>query len=71
MCSSDLFYRGWNRDAKRISGFDQLWLWENGGLIPLTAEQIGEQDYSLYYPDGTLWAVIREEGEFGMIEFAE
>ena len=65
------FYRGWNRDAKRISGFDQLWLWEDGALIPLTAEQIGEQDYRLYYPDGTLWAVIWEEGEFGMIEFAE
>ncbi len=61
------FYRGWNRDAKRISGFDQLWLWENGELIPLTAEQIGEQDYRLYYPDGTLWAVIWEEGEYGYI----
>ena len=62
------FYRLWNRDVKRIGGFDQLWLWENGELIPLTAERIGEQDYRLYYPDGTLWAEIREEGEFGYLE---
>lgn len=64
----DPFYRLWNRDMKRIGGFDQLWLWEDGELIPLTAEQIGEQDYRLYYPDGTLWAEIREEGEFGYLE---
>ena len=64
----DPFYRLWNRDMKRIGGFDQLWLWENSELIPLTAEQIGEQDYRLYYPDGTLWAEIREEGEFGYLE---
>ena len=62
------FYRLWNRDVKRIGGFDQLWLWENGELIPLAAERIGEQDYRLYYPDGTLWAEIREEGEFGYLE---
>ena len=64
----DPFYRLWNRDVKRIGGFDQLWLWEDGELIPLTAERIGEQDYRLYYPDGTLWAEIREEGEFGYLE---
>ena len=62
------FYRLWNRDMKRIGGFDQLWLWEDGELIPLTAERIGEQDYRLYYPDGTVWAEIREEGEFGYLE---
>ena len=64
----DPFYRLWNRDVKRIGGFDQLWLWEDGELIPLTAERIGEQDYRLNYPDGTLWAEIREEGEFGYLE---
>ena len=64
----DPFYRLWNRDVKRIGGFDQLWLWEDGALIPLTAERIGEQDYRLNYPDGTLWAEIREEGEFGYLE---
>ena len=64
----DPFYRLWNRDVKRIGGFDQLWLWEDGELIPLTAERIGEQDYRLYYPDGTVWAEIREEGEFGYLE---
>lgn len=64
----DPFYRLWNRDMKRIGGFDQLWLWEDGELIPITAEKIGEQDYRLYYPDGTLWAEIREEGEFGYLE---
>ena len=64
----DPFYRLWNRDVKRIGGFDQLWLWEDGELTPLTAEKIGEQDYRLYYPDGTLWAEIREEGEFGYLE---
>ena len=64
----DPFYRLWNRDVKRIGGFDQLWLWEDGELIPLTAEKIGEQDYRLNYPDGTLWAEIREEGEFGYLE---
>lgn len=64
----DPFYRLWNRDMKRIGGFDQLWLWEDGELIPLTAERIGEQDYRLNYPDGTLWAEIREEGEFGYLE---
>ena len=64
----DPFYRLWNRDMKRIGGFDQLWLWEDGELIPITAEQIGEQDYRLYYPDGTVWAEIREEGEFGYLE---
>ena len=62
------FYRLWNRDVKRIGGFDQLWLWEDGELIPLTAEQTGEQDFCLYYPDGTVWAEIREEGEFGYLE---
>lgn len=66
----DPFYRLWNRDMKRIGGFDQLWLWEDGELTPLTAEQLGEQDYRLYYPDGTVWAEIREEGEFGVIAFA-
>lgn len=64
----DPFYRLWNRDMKRIGGFDQLWLWEDGELTPLTAEKIGEQDYRLYYPDGTVWAEIREEGEFGYLE---
>lgn len=64
----DPFYRLWNRDMKRIGGFDQLWLWEDGELIPITAEKIGEQDYRLYYPDGTLWAEIREEGEFGYLQ---
>ena len=64
----DPFYRLWNRDVKRIGGFDQLWLWEDGELTPLTAERIGEQDYRLNYPDGTLWAEIREEGEFGYLE---
>lgn len=64
----DPFYRLWNRDVKRIGGFDQLWLWEDGELIPLTAERIGEQDYRLNYPDGTVWAEIREEGEFGYLE---
>ena len=62
------FYRLWNRDVKRIGGFDQLWLWEDGELIPLTAEQTGEQDFRLYYPNGTVWAEIREEGEFGYLE---
>ena len=62
------FYRLWNRDVIRIGGFDQLWLWEDGELIPLTAEQTGEQDFCLYYPDGTVWAEIREEGEFGYLE---
>jgi hypothetical protein len=62
------FYRLWNRDTKRIGGFDQLWLWEDGELIRLQTEQIGEQDFRLYYPDGTLWAEIREEGDFGYLE---
>lgn len=64
-------YRLWNRDARRISGFDQLWLWDGEDWIRLRAEPLGGEDYRLYYPDGTLWATVREEGDFGKIEFAE
>lgn len=69
------FYREWNRDMKRISGFDQLWLWddETMSLIPLEKipQESGEHDFEITYSDGTPWGYVFEEGEYGYIEIYE
>ncbi len=61
-------YRDWNRDAKRLTRFSQIWLWENGALSPLAAEQVGEYDFDLYRMDGSLYARVRETDGIGRIE---
>ncbi len=65
------FYRGWNRDIKRISGFDQVWAWDADSLslMQLDVRMQGEHDADLYLPDGTLFAQIREEpDEIGYVK---
>lgn len=66
------FYHGWNTDMKRLSGFDQLWLWENGELSKLSwTIGGGEHDRDLYRVDGTLYAHVWEENDYGYISFPE
>ncbi|MBQ8509100.1 MAG: hypothetical protein IJ493_04250 [Clostridia bacterium] len=69
------FYRLWNKEIKRISGFDQLWLWddETMTLIPMQAHRLesGEQDYEITFEDGTPWGKVWEEGDWGYIEIYE
>jgi len=71
----ETFYVLWNREMKRISGFDQLWLWDaaTASLTPMRAAPTpggGEHDFDLYLPDGTLWGRVREEGEIGRVYVA-
>ena len=61
------FYHGWNTDTKRLSGFDALWAWEDGALIPLAAERTGENDFTLRRPDGSVYAGVWEEDGYGYI----
>ena len=68
------FYRGWNRDIKRIDGFDQVWAWDADSctLARLTVRMTGVHDAELYLPDGTLFARIWEEDDgYGYVEIAE
>lgn len=68
------FYRLWNRDLKRISGFDELWLWddETFTLMPLEAVQSGgEHDFTLFHSDGKILGRVWEEGEWGYIEIVQ
>jgi len=65
------FYRGWNRDIKRISGFDQVWAWnaDSSALVQLDVRMTGTHDADLYLPDGTLFARIWEEpDEIGYVQ---
>ncbi len=68
----DFFYKAWNQNTKRISGFDQLWLWdeETFTFAKMTAEKLdsGEHDYEILFPDGTPWGCVTEEGTYGYIE---
>ena len=68
------FYRGWNTEQKRITGFDQLWAWDASActLTPLTAElRPGtEHDCDLYLPDGSLWGSVWEEEGYGYIRIS-
>ena len=69
------FYRGWNTEQKRITGFDQLWSWDASActLTPLTAElrPDTEHDCDLYLPDGTLWGSVWEEQDYGYIRISK
>ncbi len=65
------FYHGWNTAAKRLDGFDQLWLWEDGALIRLRAERTGEHDFTLYREgEDVPAAFVWEEEEYGYVRFA-
>ena len=61
------FYHGWNLDAKRLRGFDALYLYDGGRFIPLTAQprETGENDFRLLLPDGSLYADVWEEEDNG------
>lgn len=61
------FYHGWNTETKRLSGFDELWAWEDGALFPLAAERTGENDFTLRRPDGSVYAAVWEEDGYGYI----
>lgn len=64
------YYVGWNREMKRIGGFDTLYWWDNAALTltPLTAEGSDETGWQLFTPDGICVAGIWEEDGYGYIE---
>lgn len=61
------FYLAWNRELKRLGGFDSLWWWnhETGELIPLTAEGSDAEGWTVFFPDGTPAGRVREENGVG------
>lgn len=61
------FYHGWNTEIKRLTGFDELWAWEDGALVPLNAEQSGAFDFTLRRADGSVYAFVWEEDGYGYI----
>ncbi len=69
------FYKGWNQSIKRISGFDEIWLWDDD-TVSLTKMQAlkldtGEHDYEIRFEDGTPWGRVFEEDVYGYIEIYE
>ena len=71
----EFFYKAWNQNTKRISGFDELWLWNDEActFTKMTAVKLdsGEHDYEIIFPDGTPWGRVAEEGTYGHIEIYE
>ncbi len=70
--NEDFFYKAWNQNTKRISGFDEIWLWDDEAFTftKMTAEKLdsGEHDFEIFFPDGTPWGRVTEEGTYGYIE---
>lgn len=64
------YYAGWNREMKRIGGFDSLYWWDNGTqtLTRLTAVGSDGEGWQLFFPDGTPAAYIWEESPYGYIK---
>jgi len=64
------YYVGWNREMKRIGGFDSLYWWDHDSLTltPLTAEGSDEGGWQLLAPNGSCVAHIWEEEGYGYIE---
>lgn len=64
------FYNPTNRDIKRISGFDELWLLDDasGRLLPLEAVCREGEEYAIFFADGTPFGRIYEEDGWGYIE---
>lgn len=73
-CEDFSFYRNWNRDTKRIGGFDQIWLW-NGTDMTLTLLTVtpngGEHDFLFYLHDGTYVGRVWEEDGIGYVEMVK
>ena len=69
-CEGDSFYHGWNTETKRISGFDQIWLW-NGINMSMTRLTVcpdgGEYDFAFFLPDGTYVGRVWEEDGYGYV----
>ena len=64
------YYVGWNRELKRIGGFDALYWWdaESAVLMPLTAEGSDEGGWILRDPDGVQVALVWEHEGAGYLE---
>lgn len=64
------YYVGWNREMKRIGGFDVLYWWDHDSLTltPLTADGSDEGGWQLFFPDGACAARVWEEDGYGYIE---
>ncbi|MBQ2766337.1 MAG: hypothetical protein IJF48_05065, partial [Clostridia bacterium] len=66
------FYKAWNQSIKRISGFDQLWLWDDdsASLTKMQAVKLdtGEHDYEILFEDGTPWGRVFEEDVYGYVD---
>ncbi|MBQ8250101.1 MAG: hypothetical protein IJY93_09545 [Clostridia bacterium] len=71
----DYFYKAWNRDTKRISGFDELWLWDDATLTFTKMKTVklssGEHDFEILFENGTPWGRVTEDGTNGYIEIYE
>lgn len=67
------FYRGWNSEVKRISGFDEIWYFDNDAMTMTKVSYVkdGENDYLFFFPDGTYMGRIYEEDGFGYADFPE
>ncbi len=71
----EYFYKAWNQKTKRISGFDQLWLWDDVTLTFTKMKAVkldsGEHDFEILFEDGTPWGRVLDDGTNGYIEIYE
>ncbi|MGI6030970.1 MAG: hypothetical protein ACOX7F_05650 [Eubacteriales bacterium] len=61
----------YEQEQYRLSGLEELYLYQAGRLIPLTMEPVGEETYRLLWPDGTLYAETWEQDGVGYMQLAE
>ncbi|MBE6611777.1 MAG: hypothetical protein E7632_04745 [Ruminococcaceae bacterium] len=67
------YYVEWNRESKRISGFEQIWLWNprDMTLVRMNPIESAPEDYLIYDPSGTLWGRIFEENGYRYVSVAD
>ena len=72
---TEQFYKAWNQKTKRISGFDELWLWDDKAYTFTKMKAVkldsGEHDFEIFFEDGTPWGRVTEDGTNGYIEIYE